>query len=64
MRYKLEIEVDNAAFDDGNTGMMFELSRILHNHADEITDSAFDGVPRTLYDINGNRVGRASMTED
>lgn len=52
MKFKIEIETGNAAFQEN--GMFAELSRILG----EISDSMASGfVPEKLVDLNGNRCG-------
>lgn len=56
MKAKIEIKMDNAAFgDDPNA----ELARILR----ELAEQAENGLRiRTLFDINGNRVGRFEIS--
>ena len=57
MRYFLELDLDNAAFED-NPGL--EVARILREVADRVDGYSFRN-PRTvspLRDINGNRVGQ------
>ena len=55
MRFKLEIKMDNAAFDEPT-----ELPRILQDIARRCTGDieaiAVNG-PRSVYDVNGNVVG-------
>ena len=52
MKFKLEIETGNAAFEEN--GMFAELSRILG----EISNSMASGfVPEKIVDLNGNRCG-------
>jgi hypothetical protein len=52
MKFKIEIETGNAAFQEN--GMFAELSRILG----EISDSMASGfVPEKIVDLNGNRCG-------
>lgn len=66
MKFKLEIECDNAAFEPHPT---YEIARILRRLADDI-----DGAPATalelagwigpkLRDISGNQVGQAKVTK-
>lgn len=61
MKFTLEVDCDNAAFDDGNHGA--EVARILRQVAEHVEHTAsgvrFD-VP--LFDINGNQVGSAALT--
>lgn len=60
MKIKIEISMDNAAFEDDHG----ELARILRRLADRV-----DGTPRTegdgeyLRDVNGNRVGHWEVEE-
>lgn len=56
--FKLEIETDNAAFEDGAE---LEIARILRNVAErlEYLDGLREGNAR---DINGNRVGRWELS--
>jgi hypothetical protein len=60
MKYTIEIDTSNAAFDDAP---MHEVARILRELADylEETDNATD---QPLRDVNGNRVGRAGLLEE
>lgn len=52
MKFKIEIETGNAAFEEN--GMFAELSRILG----EISNSMASGfVPEKIVDLNGNRCG-------
>ncbi len=59
MKLKLEIEMDNAAFDDGNGGNS-EAARILREAADRI-ESGNDNTG--LLDSNGNRVGNCCIED-
>lgn len=56
-RLTVDLEVNNAAF-DGEFEMSREIARILRNLADDVECGH---VLQTLYDDNGNRVGRASL---
>ena len=58
MKLKIEIRMDNAAFED-NEGA--ECARILRSLAEKIEDSPkLDaGLWSTLYDCNGKGVGKA-----
>lgn len=66
MQFQLTIDCDNAAFlnDDYNAPANGqELARILRDLADKV--ESFDDVSdfeRVLYDVNGNRVGKATVT--
>ena len=56
MKFKLEIETGNAAFQEN--GMFAEISRILG----EVSDSLASGfTPETLRDLNGNRCGKVEL---
>lgn len=58
--FKLEIETDNAAFEDGGNE---ELARILRKLADRITFGTYDEDDNgALLDINGNKVGDWELT--
>lgn len=60
MKFTLEIECDNAAFEDDAT---VEIARILRQLAESVPNLAgtYGFIP--LRDINGNRVGRAALHE-
>jgi len=58
MKFKLEIKMDNAAFEDGADGM-FEIARIL---ADLAADLRNGSAASTVMDANGNSVGRYIVT--
>lgn len=61
--FKIEISTDNAAFGEDSNSRAAEVSRILHQCADQLTrDSCYADWSRLLFDINGNRVGHASYT--
>lgn len=61
MKFTLEIECDNAAFDDDAT---VEIARILRKLAKEMTGGAeYFESHWTLRDVNGNRVGQAVLHE-
>ena len=51
--FKMKIETDNAAFDDGER--MHEVARILREVADKIDAARMGG---TILDGNGNSIGR------
>lgn len=58
MKFKIEIEMDNAAFDEGNSGR--QVASILETVAREVEDLDLkDGFHKNLYDVNGNKVGVA-----
>lgn len=61
MKLEIEIQMDNAAFED-NSGS--EAARILRKLADRIDgESCTHGDVTPLIDLNGNRVGKATVTE-
>ena len=62
MKIKLTIDSSNAAFDDDGNGGYSEAARILRWLAAQIVHDG-PGEPRgyVLRDINGNRVGTASV---
>jgi hypothetical protein len=62
MRLKIEIEMDGAAFEPDNGT---EAARILRELADDMEGgivATASGSSATLRDINGNRVGEATVT--
>lgn len=60
MKLKLEIKMDNAAFEE-NAGS--EVARILRQIADEVDcRDLLPGEEIRLRDINGNTVGQAKIT--
>jgi hypothetical protein len=61
MKLKIEITMDNAAFEDA-AGL--ESARILHKLADRIEGFPFltEGNDQPLRDANGNEVGFATVT--
>lgn len=61
MKLKIDIKMDNAAFEDAQGA---ECARILRTLAERIEDSdcLSPGVWSTLIDLNGNRVGEAKVT--
>ncbi len=62
MAFKLTIETDNAAFEEGREE---EVARILHDVAKHLETGHDDFTQyRTLRDINGNDVGRAAFKDN
>ena len=61
MRFILEIDCANAAFDD--EGLAFETARLLRLAADEV-DTCSPGICHYLRDINGNTVANFSFTSE
>ena len=58
MKFTITINMDNAAFEDGNAGP--ECARILRDLADECdTCDMQPGPVLSLRDVNGNTVGEA-----
>ena len=55
-KVRIEIDMDNAAFEDKD-----ELPRILRSTANKIYDGEF---PSVIRDINGNKVGQFEYMED
>lgn len=61
MKLKIEIEMDNAAFESGNGA---EAARILRFLASRINDLDLNpSFGWKLTDFNGNRVGKAEVGE-
>lgn len=56
--FKLIISTDNAAFEDAGP----ELARILHHIADHMEAARADE-SGSVFDLNGNRVGKWTLTE-
>ncbi len=57
MKLKVEIKMDNAAFEDGNA--QDEAARILLNIVRKLQQG--NDTEGTLFDVNGNRVGQWSI---
>jgi hypothetical protein len=60
MKLKITIEMDNAAFEDAPAT---EAARILRGLANDIEDGVIVGDNYRLGDINGNKVGAATVEE-
>lgn len=60
---KIEIEMDNEAFSDGNAGR--EVRRILRHSEDKISTviQYLDSDGEKLRDVNGNTVGFAKVED-
>lgn len=59
MKFKLEIDCDNAAFENNTCG---EVARILAEEARKMERFSDDNLwSNTLLDINGNKVGTAEL---
>ena len=63
MKFKVVIDVENAAFEDENMGT--ELARILREVADTVdgTSGETESIEGTLRDVNGNKVGQYRFEE-
>lgn len=61
MMFKLHIDTDNAAFEDGNKGA--EVARILRGLADKVESEGLQWCYQNLRDINGNIVGAYAEKE-
>lgn len=59
MQFRLQFDVDNAAFDDD---LAVEIAATLASIADEIEDAG--EVPtkfKSIFDVNGNRIGQYAL---
>ena len=59
LRFSLNIDCDNAAFDD--SGIATELARILRKTATQLEAGDDFESGRKVYDVNGNAVGIAQL---
>lgn len=59
--YTIRMELDNAAFTDGNEGV--EVARILRTLADKC-ERADEATDARISDYNGNNVGQAERISD
>lgn len=57
--FHLTVHLDNAAFDPRP-----ELVRILRTIADSVEAGGYIGYYRTVFDVNGNDVGRFAIKND
>lgn len=64
MKFKLEINMDNAAFGESDGLSNEELRRIISRHINQLccVERLRDEV--TIRDSNGNTVGTATITEE
>jgi hypothetical protein len=61
MRFTLELDMDNAAFDDDES---YELAAILERITEKVrTDWGSRLITGPVLDTNGNTVGRLEITE-
>lgn len=64
MKLKIEIKLDNAAFEQETTSLRsgYEVSRILDRLSNDVRhDSLKVGDTYSLHDVNGNHAGKASV---
>lgn len=61
MKLTISIELDNAAFEEDRLG---ELERLFQNIHERLPIDGPTHGQINLYDLNGNRVGAAEITED
>lgn len=59
MKFKLTMDLGNAAFEDNRA---YEIARILRDIAAHIEDGMDDEPHGNCYDINGNNVGHYQTT--
>ncbi len=60
--FVLYIDTENAAFDvENGGGALSETARILRKVADRLDDGELFDTFQTLFDFNGNDVGRAAF---
>ena len=62
MEFNLTINLDNAAFDDGNGEGNLELARILRAAAKKVTGITLKDISFNCRDINGNTVGHYEVS--
>jgi hypothetical protein len=55
MKFTLEFDMDNAAFDDEESGVSRGAQEVLNGIAEKVGGGRRDGV---IFDHNGNRIGR------
>lgn len=61
MKFTLSMEVDNDAFDKGIEGV--EVINVLHRAIEAFRDFDYALTDFSLFDSNGNKVGRAFVSE-
>lgn len=66
MQFQININLDNAAFQDENNDISYsaEVARILRSLAEYVEFTATVDFEKTLRDINGNVVGKASVSPE
>ncbi len=62
MYFKLHINTDNSAFDEGNKP--YEVARILRELADKVESEGLNWCYQNLRDTNGNIVGAYAEKEN
>jgi hypothetical protein len=63
MTFHINIEMDNAAFGEGDNG--YEVARILNEIAKSVNGvNLYDGDGGQVRDINGNKVGAWEVVEE
>jgi hypothetical protein len=60
-RFQLQLNTDNAAFEDDSRG---ELARILRKTADHVEGGGEIEFFQTIFDLNGNDVGRFALKDE
>lgn len=60
-QFTVKMNTDSSAFDECRDQ---EIARILRNIADNIENNGCSGFYQTIYDINGNDVGRYALKND
>ena len=62
MKLTIEITMDNAAFGEDGESRAWEVRRIL-GRVNGLLDNLDAGYERSLFDVNGNRVGKATVSD-
>ena len=57
MRFKCNIDMDNDAFKPFDPDLNFELSKIIKRIAKEVNEIECIERTKTIWDINGNKIG-------
>jgi len=60
---KIKINTDNAAFDEGDNGLRAETAALLIKIAAKISTGSPLNLCQTIFDSNGNDVGRWRLTD-
>lgn len=60
--FKLWIHTDNASFEDESK--QYEIARILRDIANKVESSGVNWNYKTIFDSNGNDIGRYAEKED